>query len=1083
MKHYYLTALLIICLLRATVSPAQGIHQLWGVTSGGGNDDKGTIFTTRFDGTGQRVRHHFNFINAGIFPNYFQQPVLYNAKLYGMLPSGDFGFPVIFVFDPASAQYQRAANLIDIGGKGALGSLTLFNNKLYGVCTRENNTDGGFIFEFDPANNQLVKKVSLANTLNAEAISNVVVINNKFYGLTKNGGANDRGMLYEYDPVAGTVINRHSFAAPSQIEQSFLTTFNNRIISVIPNGGSAGEGLLFEYNPATQTFTNRKEFTQAGEYTPSGPLSFYNGLLYGVTQDGGDESRGVIFDYNPATFVYTKRVSITAAAGINSFSGLTLVGDRFYGSSGDGGIDANGVLFEYNPAGHVLTPKMQFDWSEGADPLGGMVLHNGRLYGLTNRGGQYSQGTLFEYNPLTNVYQKKVDLGGVTAGDPSGNLVRVDNKLFGVAAEGGINGLGVIYEYDLLTKAFTTRYSFSAATGYYSTSLFSYRGMTLFGNKLYGVTSHGGGEDRGVLYEFDPQTGVYTPKVDLSSAGVARFTWGPLCVFNNKLYGVAARSHENGGGVLFEYDPATNAYAEKVIFSGALGDQPYGGLTVYNNRLYGTTRVGGTFNHGTLFEYNPAVNGIIKRHDFTGVDGSENLAALVVYNNKLYGSTRFGGTDQSGVIYEYDPATFVVTKKVDLGGDKGRTSFAPMTVMENKLYGFTRVFGPAPEYRGVMFEYDPATNGFINRVNFEGANGALPGSVKLEPVPAPTAEGLPGSCTGATNAVINTTNANKWVAFTNTTGEAVAEINANGNVLGTVSITYYVHNGPVRKDGNNNLYLDRNIAIRSQFAPSSPVSVRLYIRKTEFETLKNTAGSGIIGPGDLAVFQNSDNCSPVLNAPATQINSSAGTWAGDYVYTVNVNGFSSFYFGARTLTTLPVRILSFEGEKQTVSNRLTWKAACTENVDFIVQRSTDGLSFTDIGVVMAFAQDCNNPFGFDDPTPAVRSYYRLQMKEQSGTITHSSVILLDRTTALVKEVRISPNPTSGEAVMRIMSDRAGTFTYQVIDMAGRILQQGKRHVQAGITLQSLQSGNLPAGVYQVVYMLNEERGTVRLLRQ
>lgn len=1083
MKHYYLTALLFICLCRVHTSAAQGIHQLWGVTNAGGNDDNGTIFSTRFDGTGQRVRHNFDFINPGISPGIFQQPVQYNGKLYGMLRSGEAGSPVIFVFDPASGQYQRAATLGDIGGKLGIGSLTLVGDRLYGVCARENNLDGGLIFEFNPANNQLVKKVSLTSTLGAIAVSNVVAINNKFYGLTKNGGVNNRGMLYEYDPAAGTVVNRHSFSGLQELAQSFLTTFNNRIISVIPNSGIQGDGLLFEYNPATQTFFSRKEFSAAGEYNPSGPLSLYNGLLYGITHEGGDNGQGAIFSYNPTTFVYTKRASLSATTGLNSYSGLTLFGDKFYGAFSDGGNAGDGVLFEYNPSNNLVSSKLLFSIATGTDPLGGMIDHNGKLYGLTENGGQYSQGALYEYTPETNFLQKRVDLGGLIAGDPSGNLININNKLYGATAEGGVNGLGVIYEYDLSSKEVSVRYSFDQANGYYSDNLFSYRGMTPFGNKLYGITSNGGGDDRGVIFEFDPQTGVYTKKVDLLTSGTGSMAWGPLTVFNNKLYGTTTRRINDGVGVLFEYDPVTNVYAEKITFGGSLGDHPYGGLTPYNGRLYGTTRIGGAFNHGVLFEYNPAVNGFIKRHDFNGSDGSETLAALTVYNNKLYGTTRFGGATQSGVIFEYDPQTFVLTKKVDLGEEKGFTSFAPLTLMDNKLYGFTRQFGPASEHRGVMFEYDPATNGFINRVNFEGTNGATPGSVKLEPIPAPTAEGLPGSCTAATTAVVNTTNASKWVAFTNTTGEAVAEINANGNVLGTVSITYYVHNGPVRKDGLNNLYLDRNIAIRSQFAPSSPVSVRLYIRKTEFEALKNTAGSGIVGPGDLAVFRNSDNCSPFLNAPATQISSSAGTWAGDYVYTINVNEFSSFYFSTRSLTTLPVRMLSFEGEKQTVSNRLTWKAACTENVDFTIQRSTDGMNFTDIGMVMAFAQDCNNPFNFEDATPAVRSYYRLKMKEQSGTVTYSSVILLDRTAALVKEVRISPNPASGDAVMRITSDRPGVFTYQVVDMAGRVLQQGKRQVQAGITLQSLQSGHLPAGVYQVVYMLNEERGAVRLLRQ
>lgn len=665
-----------------------------------------------------------------------------------------------------------------------------------------------------------------------------------------------------------------------------------------------------------------------------------------------------------------------------------------------------GVLFEYDPTIHSYAARVILSPSMGENPVSGMTLYDGKLYGHTYSGGEYNLGVLFEYTPGVNSYQRKVDLGGYTSARPHGNLVRWNNKLFGITSVGGTEGLGTIFEYDLESKVYTTRYSFNQTNGFYTTDFWNFKGLALYNNRFYGLTSRGGQDDKGVIFEFNPATGAYTKKFDLAAGGTAYYSWSTFTAFNNKLYAVMIAGGANGEGALVEYDPATNAYAEKVQFGGSFGNMPYSTLVLYNNRLFGTTRSGGQHGFGTLFEYNPIANGIIKRYDFDSVNGKETLGALTLYNNKLYGNSWFGGSENGGVIYEYDPATTTLVKKVDFGGDKGYGPFGPMTVLDDKLYGFTRLGGP--NGRGVMFEYNPATNGYVNRINFSGPDGSRPASVKVEPVPAPTAEGLPGACTAALPAVINTTNANKWVPFTNATGEAVAEINANGNILGTVSITYYVHNGPVRKDGSNNFYLDRNIAIRTQFAPASPVSLRLYIRKTEFETLKNTPGSGIVGPGDLAVFKNSDNCSPALVAPATQIPSSAGTWGYDYVYTVNINEFSSFYFGARTLTTLPVRLLSFEGEKQNTANMLAWKAACTGNVDFTVQRSTDGVSFSNIGVVMAFVQDCENPFKFEDATPPARAYYRLQMKEQNGATTYSSVILLDRSAIAAKDVRVSP---------------------------------------------------------------------------
>ncbi len=70
---------------------------------------------------------------------------------------------------------------------------------------------------------------------------------------------------------------------------------------------------------------------------------------------------------------------------------------------------------------------------------------------------------------------------------------------------------------------------------------------------------------------------------------------GSMVLYNNKLYGVAQIS-TNGKGVLFEFDPLSNAYTVKHEFRRRPQEQtPRPDQLVYNNKLYGTTMYGGKY--------------------------------------------------------------------------------------------------------------------------------------------------------------------------------------------------------------------------------------------------------------------------------------------------------------------------------------------------------------------------------------------------------------------------------------------------------------------------------------------------------
>ncbi len=96
------------------------------------------------------------------------------------------------------------------------------------------------------------------------------------------------------------------------------------------------------------------------------------------------------------------------------------------------------------------------------------------------------------------------------------------------------------------------------------------------------------------------------------------------------------------------------------------------------------------------------------------------------------------------------------------------------------------------------------------------------------------------SCRAFASVDIDKTNANLWVPLMDGT-QLVAEINANGNILGGVSGSYFRNKGAIRKI-NNTPYMDRNIGIAATTQPASPVSVRLYLTDAEYQAYKTAVG-------------------------------------------------------------------------------------------------------------------------------------------------------------------------------------------------------------------------------------------------
>ncbi len=176
--------------------------------------------------------------------------------------------------------------------------------------------------------------------------------------------------------------------------------------------------------------------------------------------------------------------------------------------------------------------------------------------------------------------------------------------------------------------------------------------------------------------------------------------------------------------------------------------------------------------------------------------------------------------------------------------------------------------------------------------------------------------------------------------------------------------------------------------------------------------------------------------------------------------TLTLSGESTEYILGNTVSSLPLTLISFKGQNTDAGNLLTWVTTDELNTkSFGIERSGDGIAFTNIGSISAANTNGNHYYSFTDTSnPVPISYYRLKMIDADGKFTQSKTIVIkasDRQSNT--SFAIIGNPVAN-GVLKMIS-KAGTVT--IINSTGSVLQQ--QNVKEGTTVINVQS--LAPGVY------------------
>jgi trimeric autotransporter adhesin len=356
---------------------------------------------------------------------------------------------------------------------------------------------------------------------------------------------------------------------------------------------------------------------------------------------------------------------------------------------------------------------------------------------------------------------------------------------------------------------------------------------------------------------------------------------------------------------------------------------------------------------------------------------------------------------------------------------------------------------------------------FLGYLNDASNKSSIPQAIDIT-------EAAPNNCVTGSAVTINSAsqNTNLWVPFTGPDGNVIAEVYANGNNLGLVQSSFYIHSGPIRIAGGKR-YLHRNITITPQYQPAvgQPVRIRLYISKTEFDELDADGASGVSTLNDLRILKNDDVCGPSIQTTTAIITPNHWDAHGANGYVLqynNLTGFSSFYFGAAGIV-LPVRLLSFTAMLQNDgSGFLQWERNAADlPSEFIIERSIDGRNYQPVGKSPATGNTASKYSYTDQSLTNLNAqvvYYRLKVVDRDGAVSYSGVVQLSLS-SIASAQGISPNPTYGETKIMIQSRTAGRVQWKLYDNAGRVVIQGTAHLVKGHNIIPVNLSSVLPGIY------------------
>jgi len=178
-------------------------------------------------------------------------------------------------------------------------------------------------------------------------------------------------------------------------------------------------------------------------------------------------------------------------------------------------------------------------------------------------------------------------------------------------------------------------------------------------------------------------------------------------------------------------------------------------------------------------------------------------------------------------------------------------------------------------------------------------------------------------------------------------------------------------------------------------------------------------------------------------------------------------------------TPLGVEMIELTGKNEPGYNTLEWVISAEFNANkYIIERSEDGNSFEQIGVVQAKGLSMETEtYHFEDLEPLTGiGMYRITMVRENGSSVTSNTLSLDRQFMDELEiVKTFPNPVNEELNVVLSSKTDGIYTVSLSTISGQTIYQASLSVKKGLTHTSIDAEQLQSGLYLLNVISNGKK--------
>lgn len=418
---------------------------------------------------------------------------------------------------------------------------------------------------------------------------------------------------------------------------------------------------------------------------------------------------------------------------------------------------------------------------------------------------------------------------------------------------------------------------------------------------------------------------------------------------------------------------------------------------------------------------------IVSSFSFSSVVAQTNQELIFKNSSRISGSNGANGT-----VYRFPLINGTHDALVKIAGRSH--SDVRLNNIDQSSSGYNNAFQPQVEYTG-------STNNISWWMEFE---------ITFVTANTQTLQTIPGFKATSIDIDGDNSTLNEWVSFyslnayTLENNSAVTVTNVNDNLAGNIMTA------GKRFDGSKNLY--------TAGVDTTETSVMTTVSYNTTNIIKLRVGG-------------------TKTANSSMTNRMYSIWFKNFTYLAPI--------------TLPIKLSAFNAVLNNNSKRidLSWTTEYEKNVShFIIERSTDGVNYSDAGIVFAYGTTSDSKhYSMHDNITGLQAtviYYRLRSVDIDGKneLSNIRVIRIGKGTENSVSILTYPNPVTSDLRITVPANwQNKRAVYEIFHTNGQVVKR----VETGSSSQteSINISNLAPGFYIVKVSCNNETAQQRIVKQ